>query len=207
MLSKISAPPIGLMIENRDEKPSRKATSAVAKKLRQSAPTICSMPPPDCRTSARNLKEAQRVLQSPLTFWEAPCANLFASPASRGGRPVPGPDVTRAVEGAHRSLRPRLGYGAPALGGALMFSALYYAGRRRARARPISGFDRSIFPRRIVLPTRCRGDSRAPLWFRGRRASLAQLKLMRVNLGFMGDEPRRPEKRRAHDWALAHHPV
>ena len=40
MLSKISAPPIGLMIENRDEKPSRKATSAVAAKLRQSAPTI-----------------------------------------------------------------------------------------------------------------------------------------------------------------------
>ena len=39
-------------------------------------------------------------------------------------------------------------YGAPALGGALMFSAFYYAGRRQARGRQISikGFVRSIFP-------------------------------------------------------------
>src|SRR5580700_6596885 len=44
-------------------------------------------------------------------------------------------------------------YGAPALGGALVFSALYYAGRRRARGRRVSvgGFVRSIFPRRILL--------------------------------------------------------
>ena len=48
---------------------------------------------------------------------------------------------------------PYSAYGAPALGGALMFSAFYYAGRRQARGRQISikGFVRSIFPRRILL--------------------------------------------------------
>jgi sterol desaturase/sphingolipid hydroxylase (fatty acid hydroxylase superfamily) len=48
---------------------------------------------------------------------------------------------------------PYSAYGAPALGGALMFSALYYAGRRQARGRRVSikGFLRSIFPRRILL--------------------------------------------------------
>jgi sterol desaturase/sphingolipid hydroxylase (fatty acid hydroxylase superfamily) len=44
-------------------------------------------------------------------------------------------------------------YGGPALLGALAFSALYYAGRRRARSRRVSvtGFLRSTFPRRILL--------------------------------------------------------
>ena len=44
-------------------------------------------------------------------------------------------------------------YGAPALLGALAFSALYYAGRRQARGRRVNarGFLRSIFPRRILL--------------------------------------------------------
>ena len=44
-------------------------------------------------------------------------------------------------------------YGAPALCGALAFSALYYAGRRHARGRRVNarGFLRSIFPRRILL--------------------------------------------------------
>ena len=48
---------------------------------------------------------------------------------------------------------PASAYGAPALGGALAVCALYYVGRRRARGRriSISGFVRSIFPRRIVL--------------------------------------------------------
>jgi sterol desaturase/sphingolipid hydroxylase (fatty acid hydroxylase superfamily) len=48
---------------------------------------------------------------------------------------------------------PASAYGAPALGGALLFSALYYSGRRRARGRPLSvkGFVRSIFPARILL--------------------------------------------------------
>ncbi len=48
---------------------------------------------------------------------------------------------------------PYSAYGAPALGGALMFSAFYYAGRRHARGRraTIKGFLRSIFPRRILL--------------------------------------------------------
>jgi len=48
---------------------------------------------------------------------------------------------------------PSAAYGAPALGGALTFSALYYASRRQARGRRVSvrGFLRSIFPRRILL--------------------------------------------------------
>jgi sterol desaturase/sphingolipid hydroxylase (fatty acid hydroxylase superfamily) len=48
---------------------------------------------------------------------------------------------------------PASAYGAPALGGALLFSAVYYAERRRARRRPLSvrGFVRSIFPTRILL--------------------------------------------------------
>jgi sterol desaturase/sphingolipid hydroxylase (fatty acid hydroxylase superfamily) len=48
---------------------------------------------------------------------------------------------------------PASAYGAPALGGALALSVLYYAGRRQARGRRMSaqGFVRSIFPRRILL--------------------------------------------------------
>ena len=48
---------------------------------------------------------------------------------------------------------PASAYGAPALGGALIACALYYAGRRRARGRRLSlrGFVRSIFPSRIIL--------------------------------------------------------
>jgi len=48
---------------------------------------------------------------------------------------------------------PSAPYGAPALGGALLFSALYYAGRRQARGRRTSlkGFVRSIFPQRVLL--------------------------------------------------------
>ena len=44
----MSAPPIGLMIENREEKASRKAEFAVVAKLRQSpTPKICSMLAPN----------------------------------------------------------------------------------------------------------------------------------------------------------------
>ena len=48
---------------------------------------------------------------------------------------------------------PASAYGAPALVGALMFCALYYVGRRRARGRRVNvrGFFRSIFPRRVLL--------------------------------------------------------
>jgi sterol desaturase/sphingolipid hydroxylase (fatty acid hydroxylase superfamily) len=48
---------------------------------------------------------------------------------------------------------PTAAYGAPALGGALAFSALYYVGRRgeRGRRASIRGFFRTIFDRRIVL--------------------------------------------------------
>lgn len=51
------------------------------------------------------------------------------------------------------TLSPYSPYGAPALGGALMFSAFYYAGRRQARGRrpSIKGFLRSIFPKCILL--------------------------------------------------------
>ena len=51
------------------------------------------------------------------------------------------------------TFRPASAYGAPALLGALAFSALYYAGRRRARGRRVSvtGFLRSTFPRRVLL--------------------------------------------------------
>jgi sterol desaturase/sphingolipid hydroxylase (fatty acid hydroxylase superfamily) len=51
------------------------------------------------------------------------------------------------------NFRPTSAYGGPALCGALAFSALYYAGRRRTRGRHVSvtGFLRSIFPRRILL--------------------------------------------------------
>jgi sterol desaturase/sphingolipid hydroxylase (fatty acid hydroxylase superfamily) len=49
--------------------------------------------------------------------------------------------------------RPASAYGAPALGGALIVCAVYYARRRQARGRLVSirGFVRSIFPRRILL--------------------------------------------------------
>jgi len=49
--------------------------------------------------------------------------------------------------------RPASAYGAPALGGALIVCAFYYARRRQARGRIVSarGFIRAIFPRRIVL--------------------------------------------------------
>ena len=52
-----------------------------------------------------------------------------------------------------QTFSPYSAYGAPALGGALIFSAFYYAGRRQARGRRVSikGFLRSIFPRRILL--------------------------------------------------------
>src|SRR5271166_2521815 len=51
------------------------------------------------------------------------------------------------------ALGPSAPYGAPALGGALLFSALYYASRRQTRGRRVSlrGFVRSIFPSRILL--------------------------------------------------------
>lgn len=49
--------------------------------------------------------------------------------------------------------RPASPYGAPALGGALIVCAVYYARRRQARGRLVSarGFVRAIFPRRILM--------------------------------------------------------
>lgn len=51
------------------------------------------------------------------------------------------------------ALGPAAPYGAPTLGGALLFSALYYASSRRERGgrASVRGFVRSIFPSRILL--------------------------------------------------------
>jgi sterol desaturase/sphingolipid hydroxylase (fatty acid hydroxylase superfamily) len=48
---------------------------------------------------------------------------------------------------------PGSAYGAPALGGALLFSAAYYAGRRQSLGRrpSVKGYVRFIFPKRILL--------------------------------------------------------
>jgi sterol desaturase/sphingolipid hydroxylase (fatty acid hydroxylase superfamily) len=60
--------------------------------------------------------------------------------------------------------RPASAYGAPALGGALIVCALYYARRRMARGGRMSarGFLRAIFPRRILLHPSSQVDMR--LW-------------------------------------------
>jgi len=68
---------------------------------------------------------------------------------------VPSPvDIFAALQSTVlEPFKPASAYGAPALGGALIVCALYYASRRRARGRRISvrGFVRAIFPRRILL--------------------------------------------------------
>jgi sterol desaturase/sphingolipid hydroxylase (fatty acid hydroxylase superfamily) len=68
---------------------------------------------------------------------------------------MPGPvAIWAALQSAVlETFSPYSAYGAPALGGALLFSALYYAGRRQARGRrgSVKGFTRSIFPRGILL--------------------------------------------------------
>jgi sterol desaturase/sphingolipid hydroxylase (fatty acid hydroxylase superfamily) len=70
-------------------------------------------------------------------------------------RIVPGPVAMWAAlqSTVLEPFRPASAYGAPALGGALVVCALYYAGRRRARGRrsSVRGFVRSIFPGRILL--------------------------------------------------------
>lgn len=60
------------------------------------------------------------------------------------------------------TFRPSSPYGAPALAGALLFSTLYYVGRRQARGRRASvrGFARSIFAKRIILHPSSRVDMR-----------------------------------------------
>lgn len=69
--------------------------------------------------------------------------------------PVPGlVAIWTALQSAVlENFAPASAYGAPALCGALLFSAVYYAGRRRARRRSLSvrGFVRSTFPARILL--------------------------------------------------------
>jgi sterol desaturase/sphingolipid hydroxylase (fatty acid hydroxylase superfamily) len=73
--------------------------------------------------------------------------------------------IWTAVQGAVlQTFEPASAYGAPALGGALAISALYYVGRRRARSRRMSvgGFVSSIFPKRILLHSSSLIDMR--LW-------------------------------------------
>jgi sterol desaturase/sphingolipid hydroxylase (fatty acid hydroxylase superfamily) len=59
---------------------------------------------------------------------------------------------TALLSAALEPFRPASAYGAPALGGALAFSAFYYVSRRKARGRRASvrGFIRSILPGRIL---------------------------------------------------------
>ena len=68
---------------------------------------------------------------------------------------MPGPvAIWEALQSAlEETFSPASAYGAPALVGALMFCALNYVGRRRARGRRINAraFLRSIFPRRVLL--------------------------------------------------------
>jgi sterol desaturase/sphingolipid hydroxylase (fatty acid hydroxylase superfamily) len=62
--------------------------------------------------------------------------------------------IWAALEGAVlAAFSPTSPYGAPALGGALLFAGLFYAGRRRSHGRrpSVKGFVRSIFPRWILL--------------------------------------------------------
>jgi sterol desaturase/sphingolipid hydroxylase (fatty acid hydroxylase superfamily) len=68
---------------------------------------------------------------------------------------VPGLDAiwTPLASAVRDTFSPYSPYGAPALAGALLFSALYYIGRRNSRERRISarGFVRTIFARRVIL--------------------------------------------------------
>jgi sterol desaturase/sphingolipid hydroxylase (fatty acid hydroxylase superfamily) len=73
--------------------------------------------------------------------------------------------IWAALEGAvFGTFAPASPYGAPALGGALLFTALYYVSQRRERGRcpSVKGFVRSIFAKRIVLHPSSRVDMR--LW-------------------------------------------
>ena len=68
---------------------------------------------------------------------------------------MPGLDaIWTPLESAVRdTFSPYSPYGAPALGGALLFSALYYVSCRQSQERRISarGFVRTIFARRVIL--------------------------------------------------------
>src|ERR1700734_233200 len=176
----MSAPPIGLIIENRDGKASRKASFAVRAKSPQSAPIVCSIPP---STPWR------RLLPFSLTIWEASRASLLVSSTSRGGT-VSGPvAIWAALQGAVlEAFKPASAYGAPALIGALAVCALYYAGRRRARGRRLSvrGFVRSIFPKRILLHPSSLIDMR--LWTLNGVALASAYGMLGLGLFFWRDE-------------------
>ena len=89
------------------------------------------------------------------------------------------------------NFRPSAAYGGPALCGALAFSALYYAGRRRARGRRLSvtGFLRSIFPRRILLHPSSLIDMR--LWALNAIVFASAYGMLGLGLFFWRDADRR----------------
>ncbi len=97
--------------------------------------------------------------------------------------------IWAALQGAIlETFKPSSAYGAPALLGALAVSAAYYAGRRRARGRlPIvSGFVRSIFPRRILLHPSSLVDMR--LWGLNGVAFASAYGMLGLGLFFWRDE-------------------
>ena len=94
-----------------------------------------------------------------------------------------------ALQGAIlETFKPASAYGAPALFGALTVSAFYYAGRRRARGRRpiVSGFVRSIFPRRILLHPSSLVDMR--LWVLNGVALASAYGMLGLGLFFWRDE-------------------
>jgi sterol desaturase/sphingolipid hydroxylase (fatty acid hydroxylase superfamily) len=83
---------------------------------------------------------------------------------------------------------PSSAYGAPALVGSLAVCAIYYASRRRARGRrlSVSGFVRSIFPRRILLHPSSRLDMR--LWALNGIAFTSAYGMLGLGLFFWRDQ-------------------
>ncbi len=97
--------------------------------------------------------------------------------------------IWAALQGAIlETFKPASAYGAPALFGALAVSALYYAGRRRARGRRliVRGFVRSIFPRRILLHPSSLVDMR--LWALNGVALASAYATLGLGLFFWRDE-------------------
>jgi hypothetical protein len=78
---------------------------------------------------------------------------MFALAQRRTG--VPGLDAiwTQLESAVRDTFSPHSPYGVPALGGALLFSALYYVSCRQTQKRRMSprGFVRTIFARRVIL--------------------------------------------------------
>ena len=97
--------------------------------------------------------------------------------------------ILTALEGAIlEPFKPASAYGAPALAGALLFSALAYARRRRARGRRVSarGFARAIFPKRILAHPSTLVDLR--LWVLNGIAFASAYGMLGLGLVFWRDQ-------------------